>query len=66
VPVYYRDLLRPGHSFPGPALIDSRTSTILVPETFDTSVDADRNVILHLRDATGVPKFARAAAKVTG
>jgi N-methylhydantoinase A len=64
VPVYYRELLHAGHSFPGPALIDSRTSTILVPETFDATVDADRNVILHLRDATGIPTFARATEQV--
>jgi N-methylhydantoinase A len=63
VPVYYRDLLHAGHSFPGPALIDSRTSTILVPEAFDARVDADRNVILHLRDATGMPEAAGAAER---
>ena len=61
VPVYYRDLLHAGHSFLGPALIDSRASTILVPEAFDARVDADRNVILHLRDAKGMPEVARAA-----
>src|SRR5262249_52422628 len=64
VPVYRRELLHPGHAFAGPALIDSRTSTILVPESFDASVDEDRNVILHLRDATGVPTSLRAAEKV--
>jgi N-methylhydantoinase A len=63
VPVYFRDLLHAGHSFRGPALIDSRTSTIFVPEAFDARVDADRNVILHLRDATGLPKVAGAAER---
>jgi N-methylhydantoinase A len=64
VPVYRRELLDPGHAFAGPALIDSRTSTILVPESFDASVDEDRNVILHLRDATGVPTSVREAEQV--
>jgi N-methylhydantoinase A len=49
LPVYRRDLLRPGHEFSGPALIDSRTSTALVPETFDARVDAMHNVVLSLR-----------------
>jgi len=49
LPVYRRELLRPGHEFSGPALIDSRTSTALVPETFDARVDALQNVILSLR-----------------
>jgi len=51
LPVYQRDLLRPGHEFSGPALIDSRTSTTLVPETFDAQVDPRQNVILSLRAA---------------
>ena len=55
----------PGHAFAGPALIDSRTSTILVPDSFDASIDEDRNVILHLRDATGVPTSARLAEQVS-
>ncbi len=49
LPVYRRDLLRPGHQFSGPALIDSRTSTALVPETFDARVDDMQNVVLSLR-----------------
>jgi N-methylhydantoinase A len=64
VPVFHRELLCPGHAFAGPALIDSRTSTILVPDSFDASVDADRNVILHLRDASGIPTFPREVEEV--
>jgi N-methylhydantoinase A/oxoprolinase/acetone carboxylase beta subunit len=64
VPVYHRELLHPGHSFLGPALIDSRTSTIFVPDAFDASVDAERSVVLHLRGATGVPTSGRAADEV--
>jgi N-methylhydantoinase A len=64
VPVYHRELLCPGHAFAGPAVIDSRTSTILVPDSFDASVDADRNVILHLRDASGIPTFPREVEEV--
>jgi N-methylhydantoinase A len=63
VPVYRRELLQPGHFFAGPTLIDSRTSTILVPEAFDASVDADRNVILRLRHAVATKACARAAAE---
>ena len=51
LPVYRRDLLRPGHEFSGPALIDSQTTTALVPETFDARVDATQNVVLSLRPA---------------
>jgi N-methylhydantoinase A len=60
LPVYRRDLLRPGHEFSGPALIDSSTSTALVPETFDAHVDARRNVILSLRAARGQSALAKA------
>jgi N-methylhydantoinase A len=64
VPVFRRELLQPGHSFAGPTLIDSRTSTIFVPESFDACVDADRNVILELRPAAAISTSARAAAEV--
>ncbi len=60
LPVYRRDLLRPGHEFSGPALIDSRTSTALVPETFDAHVDAMRNIVLSLRAARPASAMARA------
>jgi N-methylhydantoinase A len=60
LPVYQRDLLRPGHEFSGPALIDSRTSTTLVPETFDAQVDTRQNVILSLRAARGESAMAGA------
>lgn len=60
LPVYRRDLLRPGHEFSGPALIDSRTSTVLVPETFDARVDVMQNVILNLRAAGRESELARA------
>jgi N-methylhydantoinase A len=60
LPVYRRDLLRAGHEFSGPALIDSQTSTILVPETFDARVDAMQNIILSLRAARGESALARA------
>jgi N-methylhydantoinase A len=60
LPVYRRDLLRPEHEFSGPALIDSRTSTVLVPETFDARVDAMHNVVLSLRAVRGESALARA------
>jgi N-methylhydantoinase A len=65
VPVYRRELLQSGHSFAGPTLIDSRTSTIFVPEAFDASVDADCNVILRLRDAAEIQTRARVAAEAS-
>jgi N-methylhydantoinase A len=60
VPVYRRELLRPGHEFSGPALIDSRTTTALVPETFDARIDAMQNVVLSLRPTH--PESALASA----
>jgi N-methylhydantoinase A len=60
LPVYRRDLLRAGHEFSGPALIDSSTSTVLVPETFDARVDAMQNVVLSLRAVRQESALARA------
>ncbi len=46
VPVFARELLGTGHSFGGPALIDSSTSTVFVPEAFSAAVGADGSLWL--------------------
>jgi N-methylhydantoinase A len=46
VPLYSREQLRPGHRFTGPALVDSQTTTVLVPELFAATVDARLNLVL--------------------
>lgn len=46
VPVYRRELLADGHAFPGPALVDSPTSTVFVPEAFAATVDATASLRL--------------------
>lgn len=54
VPVYARDLLRTGHAFSGPALVDSAASTIFVPPAFDARVDRNLTLVLDLRGATSL------------
>jgi N-methylhydantoinase A len=39
--------LAPGHVFTGPALVDSPTTTVLVPRSFSCRVDAQRNLLLE-------------------
>ncbi|MFI6956585.1 hydantoinase/oxoprolinase family protein [Nocardia sp. NPDC050408] len=39
--------LAPGHVIVGPALVDSTTTTVLVPRTFTCRVDAQRNLLLE-------------------
>jgi N-methylhydantoinase A len=51
VPVYDGDLLAPGHRFAGPALIDDRTTTVLVLEGFNCEIDDQLNVVLHIAPA---------------
>ncbi len=59
VPVYARELLAAGHRFSGPALLDSPTSTVLVPEPFAASVDDAGN--LRLDQGAGSGAAARPA-----
>ncbi len=61
--VYDRSLLRPGHSFAGPALVDSPTTTVLVPEAFDAEVDQHLNLVLTLRTSKRPIVAAEGAAK---
>lgn len=49
VRVYDGVKLAPGHEFTGPALVDSPTTTVLVPAGFSCRVDAHRNLVLEVR-----------------
>jgi len=48
-PVYDWDRLEPGHRLSGPALVDDRTTTVLVAPEFSCEVDAYRNLLLRAR-----------------
>jgi N-methylhydantoinase A/oxoprolinase/acetone carboxylase beta subunit len=65
LPVYDRDLLRPGYAFAGPALVDSPTTTVLVPSGFDAEMDEHLNLVLRLRSASRTDPAGR-AARVAG
>lgn len=46
VPVYQKELLPPEVSFKGPAIVEERTSTIIVLKEFDVKVDRYGNIIM--------------------
>jgi N-methylhydantoinase A len=46
-PTYDWDLLEPGHRITGPALIDDKTTTVLVVPGFHCEVDGYRNLLLR-------------------
>jgi N-methylhydantoinase A len=46
-PVYDWDRLEPGHRINGPALVDDKTTTVLVLPGFSCEVDAYRNLLLR-------------------
>lgn len=46
-PAYDWDLMAPGHKIVGPALIDDKTTTVLVVPGFTCEVDAYRNLVLR-------------------
>ena len=48
-PAYDWDRMEPGHTLEGPALIDDKTTTVLVPPGFACEVDAYRNLVLRAR-----------------
>jgi N-methylhydantoinase A len=60
VPVYRRELLDHGHSFQGPALVDSAASTVYVPEAFHARVEGEGDLILTLRSAQPERELAHA------
>lgn len=47
-PVYDWDSLAPGDSISGPAVVVDRTTSVLVPEDFDCSVDPSTSLVLRL------------------
>jgi len=65
VPTYGRELLEHGHSFPGPALVDSAASTVYVPEAFDARVEGRGDLILTLRSARPERELAHATEAAT-
>jgi N-methylhydantoinase A len=52
VPVFDGDRLRPGLRIEGPALIDDKTTTVLVPANCTCDVDQYRNLILRMGPAS--------------
>jgi len=46
-PVYDWDRMEPGHKLSGPALVDDKTTTVLVLRGFTCEVDAYRNLVLR-------------------
>ena len=47
VPVFARERLAPAHAFDGPALVDSSTSTVYVPDAFSAEVDGSGGLLLR-------------------
>lgn len=47
-PIYDGRLLEPGHKLSGPALVDTPTTTVLVPPTFTCELDPYRNLVLEV------------------
>jgi N-methylhydantoinase A len=52
-PAYDGTLLRPGHVLYGPAIVEARTTTIVVPGGFMCSIDERKNYVLHRAPADG-------------
>jgi N-methylhydantoinase A len=48
-PAYDWDKMKPGHKVAGPALIDDKTTTVLVPPGFACEVDAYHNLVLRVQ-----------------
>ena len=48
-PVYDWDRMAPGHTLTGPALIDDKTTTVLVVPGFNCEVDAHHNLVMRAR-----------------
>jgi N-methylhydantoinase A/oxoprolinase/acetone carboxylase beta subunit len=52
-PVYDRYALAPGDSFEGPAIVEERESTAVVPPNSTAEIDESFNLRIHLRSANG-------------
>ena len=50
-PVYRRDLLKPGNSIPGPAIIEELTATTVVTGGFGATVDGYGDLVLETSEA---------------
>jgi len=48
VPIYERDLLRPGHLFNGPAIVEEQISSSVVPPSATCQIDQYGNLIIKL------------------
>lgn len=54
-PAYDGALLRPGHLLRGPAIIEERTTTIVVPAAFTCTIDERKNYVLQKAAVNGAP-----------
>jgi N-methylhydantoinase A len=54
-PAYDGMLLRPGHLLRGPAIIEERTTTIVVPAAFTCTIDERKNYVLQKAAVNGAP-----------
>jgi N-methylhydantoinase A len=61
-PAYDGGLLRPGHVLHGPAIVEERTTTIVVPGGFMCSIDERKNYVLQRIPAEPPPAGASDAA----
>jgi len=65
VPVFARERLAPAHAFDGPALVDSSTSTVYVPDAFSAEVDGSGGLLLRAaanRSAGAATESSKVAA----
>jgi N-methylhydantoinase A len=62
-PAYDWDRLEPGHTIIGPALIDDKTTTVLVVPGFSCEVDPYRNLVLRSRAAAPARKKTKAKVR---
>jgi N-methylhydantoinase A len=46
-PVYNRDLLSPGQHVHGPAIVEERNSTVVIPPAYRAAVDAHANLVIE-------------------
>ncbi|MFF3569143.1 hydantoinase/oxoprolinase family protein [Nocardia jiangxiensis] len=50
VPVYDRDQLSPGAELAGPLIVDDRESTVVVPPTWNATIDNSANIVLTRKE----------------
>ena len=65
-PAYDWDKMAPGHKLVGPALIDDKTTTVLVVPGFTCEVDAHHNLVMHAQGSKQPqPRAKKTAGKKT-